>query len=195
MGLFNFFRRNKPAAQSEMDAYLEANKPRVQHYLFAHAALRDFAFEQPMFAFGGVLSDELRDKTGKALWESVAEQLEGSGEPTEPWPGMESRISKAGAFPCAIVKMPTPMKQTEAYFIAIVLRIDTQKDDPKKMQPVPISYLTLEHAGPDGGTVLGEWTKEGQHVNHGEGPPPEWDAFEAAVRRQLSLSAAGGRFA
>lgn len=194
MGLFDFFRRRKARAQSEEEAYFEANKPRVQYYLFAHAALREFAFEQPMFAFGGVLSDELRDKTGSALWESVTEQLQGSGEPTEAYPGIESKIAKCGAFPCAIVKMPTPQKQTEAHFVAIVLRIDTEKDDPEKSQPVPVSYFTLEHGGPGGGTVLGEWTKDGEHVNHGEGPAPEWEAFENAVTRQVASGANAGRF-
>src|SRR5687768_9056477 len=100
MGIFSFFKRGKRSAEKEMQAYLEANKPRVQHYLFAHTALRTFAFEQPMFAFGGVLSDELREKTGSALWRSVAEELEGTGEPTEPFPGIESKITKCGVFPC-----------------------------------------------------------------------------------------------
>jgi hypothetical protein len=191
MGLFDFFKRGKQSA--EMEAYLAANRPRVQYYLFAHRALREFAFEQPMFAFGGVLSDELRDRTGRALWDSIAEQIKETSEPTEPFPGMESRISKCGVFPCAIVKMPTPLKQTEAHFVAIVLRVDTSKDDPQ--QPVPVSYFTLEHGGPGGGTVLGEWTKDGRHIHHGEGPPPEWDAFEQAVARRLATGPNGGTFA
>ena len=193
MGLFSFFKRNKPPADSEMEAYLQANRPRVQHYLFAHTALRQFAFEQPMFAFGGVLSEELRDKTGQALWDSVAEEIKDTGEPTEPFPGIESKISKCGVFPCAIVKMPPAKKQTEAHFVAIVLRIDTTKDKPS--HPVPISYFTLEHGGPDGTTVLGEWTKEGNHVNHGAGPPPEWEAFEKAIAREIATSPSSGSFA
>ena len=190
MGLFSFFKRNK---QSEMEAYLEANKPRVQHYLFAHRAVREFAFENPMIAFGGLLSDDLRDQTAGALWNSVTEAMEGSGEPTEPFPGIESRLSTAcGVFPCALIKMPTPRKQTEAHFVAIVLRVDPKKDNPSP--PIPISYFTLEHGGPDGTTVLGEWTKEGQHVNHGEGPPAEWEAFEQAVARRIATGPDGGSF-
>ena len=30
MGLFDFFRRRKQPSDADMDAYLEANKPRVQ---------------------------------------------------------------------------------------------------------------------------------------------------------------------
>lgn len=181
MRLMDLFRR-KPKVSDEQ-AYFAANKPRVQYYLFAHAALREFAFEQPMIAFGGMLSPELRDTTGRGVWASVTEQLEGTGEPIDPFPGIESRMVECGPYPCAIVRMPTPKKQTEAHFVAIVLRID---EGPKPPPPVPISYFTLEHGGPGGGTVLGEWTKDGAHVNHGDGPPPDWDAFHAAVKAQVA---------
>ena len=185
MGLFDLFRRQRRGTDAE--AYFEANKPRVQYYLFAHGALRELAFEQPMIAFGGVLSDKLRDDTGRRLWDAVAEQLDGTGEPTEPFPGIESRMVQCGTYPCALVKMPQPRKQTEAHFVAIILRVDPKKDRPQP--PVPVSYFTLEHGGPDDGTVLGEWTKEGQHVNHGEGPPPDWDAFHQAVQSCVGAGA------
>jgi hypothetical protein len=182
MGFFDLFRRK--ASRDELDAYLEANKPRAQYYLFAHGALRELALEQPMMAFAGVLSDEPRDKTGRMLWDDCGQRVKQAGEPTWPFPGMESRMYDDGPFPMAVVKLPEAKKQTEAHFVAIVLCVDPKKDKPPP--PVPARYFTLEHGGPGGETVFGEWTKDGKHLNRGEGPAAEWEPFHRAVLEQFA---------
>ena len=72
------------------------------------------------------------DQTGKMLWESVAEQLKPAGEPTWPFPGMESRMYDDCPFPIAVVKLPEAKKQTEAHFVAIVLCVDPKKEKPRR---------------------------------------------------------------
>jgi hypothetical protein len=58
-----------------------------------------------------------------------------------------------------------------------------------------VRYLTLEYAvsplDESVYTVFGEWDKQ-RHVNFGEGPPPDADAFLAAVARRLAPGSVQG---
>lgn len=64
--------------------------------------------------------------------------------------------------------MPPPSKSAEAYFVALVF------------EPQPCRYLVLEKSFP--GTVLGQ---RNPRANLGQSPPPEAEAFLAAVRNAI----------
>ena len=74
-----------------------------------------------------------------------------------------------------VLAVPHVEQLTDAYLLALV--------PPGEGGVEPGRYYTLEEGiGDDGDrTVLGEWTRGGNHRNHGTGPEPEPDAFAAAV--------------
>ena len=73
-----------------------------------------------------------------------------------------------------LVKLPHPEGITEVYFVAVL----------EKGQNV--RYFTLEHTVAElceGGAaaVIGEWTKDREHLNYGCGPQPEKETFVRTV--------------
>jgi len=83
--------------------------------------------------------------------------------------GLSARLIEEEGRKIGLVTMPAPSKSPEAYFVALVF------------EPQPYRYLVLEKSFP--GTVLGQWNPR---ANLGEGPPPEAEAFLAAVRDAVS---------
>ncbi|MGH8545773.1 MAG: hypothetical protein ACREX3_19540 [Gammaproteobacteria bacterium] len=73
--------------------------------------------------------------------------------------------------------MPEPKLITEAFFIGIV-----------KTSSEVLKYYTLELGLVDDGTapsVFCEWTADGSHLTHGDGPPPTVEEFSEAIFRHL----------
>ncbi len=178
MGLFNLFSRQpKPAAAGPGDA------PRCDHYSFTHVVLRDAAFANPTQCITTLASADSASYVA-GLWQQVVATCKQHQQPAEIKPD-DILIHKirVGAFPCALIEMPTPQQSTEAFFVALVLAIDLSKAD-WKFEASPLRFITLEHACGDETqlkTVLGEWVSPERYISHGPGPYPGVDEFAKRV--------------
>ncbi len=187
MGLFDFFRRKQPKPAAPDLVEQDLDEPRCHHYTFAHLALRSVAQEQPL-AFLGVLASPDARRFLANLFQSVSEHC----KEREPKPdfGIEDvavHPVRIGHYPCAVIEMPRPRATTETFFVAAVLLADLDQGLPDS-KDVKLRYFTLEKGFVIGGpprTVLCEWTAEGSHVNYGDGPEPQLEAFTEAVREML----------
>ncbi len=196
MGLFDFLKRpsrgaGNPAGSGRGNTELE--EPRDQHYVFAHIALRQIAFKNPAGCVGVLHSpDAMKFLTG--LWEEVGKHCRDAAADAAgghiDGSTLGVRPARVGDFPSAIVSLPQPLAPTEAYFIALVLHVDleTLRGEAPPPENPALSYYTLERGvSLEGGgrTVLCAWNAEEAHLNYGDGPPPDFDAFVDAVRKQV----------
>jgi hypothetical protein len=147
--------------------------PRRHHYVFAHRELPAAAYR-----FGADLVAAARDGrlTLGPVWDRI-----GAGLP-DPLPsdGLDVAYHELGRYEVLLVTLPSPAGHTEAHFAAILLStVDGE-----------VRYYTLEDAySPFDGdryTVLGEWTADGTHVNHGPGPLPSAELFLAAIQNGMN---------
>lgn len=157
-------------------------KPRAQHYIFAHKLVPSLFFEDP----GGFL-DRLAQE-GNALlsrlWVEAA-RLANTGSPDTPTdavdlryvPVSEVRDLQDGAR-LVVLMLPEPIAALEAFFVALVVR------SPMNMSEAIGSVYTLELSEDHRrkrGTMLCGWTAEGGHVNYAFCPPPLLEEFVTAV--------------
>jgi hypothetical protein len=181
MGLFDFFRKRKASTLSPGGLA----EPRTQHYVFAHVALRQLAFERPLETVG-TLHTQDGPKFLQALWQDVAEQVRASGEPADiDGSALAFAGVRVGDLPCAVIRMPPPLAPAECHFVAIVLHVKLGGSDEPPAEKPEISYYTLERGITMGGgerTVLCGWDAAGTHLNYGEGPRADPDAFASAVK-------------
>jgi hypothetical protein len=152
--------------------------PRPHHYQYAHRALpsvvRHSGLEIVQAAAGRDITPALQ-----ALWSEVGDQLP-EDQRLDP-AGLTVAYEPGPPAPLVIVTMPPAHHMVEAHFAAIVAVADQAR------------YLVLEESWSpvaDKATVLGEWTAEG-HLNLGSGPPPQRDAFLAAVRALVTRTTRG----
>jgi hypothetical protein len=188
MGLFDFFRRKRHAAEPALPAFDALPEARCHHYTLAHVALRGVALRDPLL-YVGVLASPDADRFLSDLFRSVADHCLAR----EPEPGFTAadltvHRLRVGVFPCAVVELPPPRAMAEAHFTAAVLLADPAAGLPKD-GPVPVRYFTLEMGfSLDGSnrTVLCEWTADGTHANFGDGPEATVPAFVAALERLVA---------
>jgi hypothetical protein len=183
MGLFDFFKRKKAAAPEDPLPGLDDDRPRCHHYTFAHLALRQVAFDEPLTCLGVLASPQAREFLAD-LWGSVCEHCARMGEkPDFTADDIRVHTLRAGGYPCAVLEMPAPRGVTEVHYAALLLLVDTSREEAPAPEDVRLRYVTLEKGWSDGPpvTVLCEWTKDGTHRNHGSGPPAELGAFLEAV--------------
>jgi hypothetical protein len=188
MGLFDLFKRRSRTPARPGLPPTEFDCPRCPHYTFAHYALRLFAFHHPLNCMA-ILSSPESETFLADLLESAAEHCRERGE-TADFQASDLVVHRVrtGSFPCAIIEMPPPRAITEAFYAALVLLVDTELAKPD-LTNASLRYFTLEKGFTEDGssrTVLCEWTSEGSHVNYGDGPAPDWEAFAHAIARQLS---------
>jgi hypothetical protein len=184
MGFLDFFsRRPRSNAGHRKDA------PRCDHYSFAHTVLRDAAFQNPVQTVTELASSEAENRVA-VLWEIVEQICEEHGEPVtlEPEDILIHKVP-IGTSPCALVEMPAAARKTEAFFIALVLRIDLNNPD-AGFEIEPLRYLTLEFSATNSidevQTVIGEWNRDGTHHSLGPGPEPDIAAFATSVEKILT---------
>jgi hypothetical protein len=109
------------------------------------------------------------------MWERAANRFDAAAEANLP---VRSSVHDCGSRTVVLITPPHAEHPTEAHFIAVVL----DRQDPDYMR-----YIVLEHSRDIGGgprTVLGEWARVEagvSHVNYGDGPQPDADAFLAVV--------------
>lgn len=188
MGLFEFFfRRSDRGSESG----IHGNEPRCDHSTLTHVVLRQAAFDRPT-QFVTELAAPSGEGLPASLWESVAEICTDQNQPFEIDPD-DILLHKltVGSWPCAIVEMPSAAFPTEAFFIALILTIDLADRD-QGFGEVPLRYLTLEFDCTDDDeiqTVIGEWSQDGTHFDHGAGPEPTLGAFVTRIAEIIGQTA------
>jgi hypothetical protein len=174
------------------------DKPRAQHYVFAHVALPQVAFHDPIGTVG-VLHSEQAEPFLERLWDDVANTCRKNGEAADlSFADLKFTTTRVEGFPVVLVAMPRAQAVAEAILCAIVLHLDADK-----LQNVPqddwpdaadVSFFTLEMGvnveDNTLRTVLCEWTKDRQHQNYGDGPPPDVKIFLAAIQALLQMRGA-----
>jgi hypothetical protein len=155
------------------------DRPRRHHYLFAHrellTAARNLGGRLPELASSGRLAAVL-----PAAWEQVGSRL--PSRERLPDLGLGASLHDLDGISVVLVALPRPEHSAEAYFVAIVVADGGISD-----------YFVLEHGWTtrdEPRTVLCKWDDRG-HVNLGDGPPAEADAFLAAVRAHLGPGSTG----
>ena len=200
MGFFNrLFGKQKPAgrassagngdAEDSLEA-LAGGRPRNQYYFFQHYLLRQAMFQLKVAGVGALLSPK-GEELLRAVWEDVTKACRDQGETAlDPYPGVEVLPLRAGKFPCVVLKMPPPLRTTECHFVGVVAHFDPQSDETPSEQ-TRISYFTLERGvslerGGAERTVLCEWNLAGSHLNFGDGPAADPQAFADAVAKVVA---------
>jgi len=150
------------------------------HYHFAHVFLRDGAFRTPQQLFHTVRI--YGDPFIADLWEAAAGHLGVLAGPVPPPPRVVMHRVNARIF-VAVIHMPPATDLALAHRVGLTWifpPVDSAAD-----AEATLRYFTLEYGeASDGGsrTVLGEWTADGLHLNHGDGPPLEPEAaFLSAI--------------
>jgi hypothetical protein len=167
----------------------EKERPHCHHYMFAHVALRQVAYSNPVGCLGVLASPDATSFLTD-LWHDVDKCCRERGETSTIQPS-EFVVHKlcVGKYPCAVVEMPEPWFITGAHFIGILLRKPIDQIGPME-RDVPLMYYTLEKTidlGDDTPqTVLCCWTKDGMHSNYGPGPDPTLQAFVEELERRES---------
>jgi hypothetical protein len=166
--------------------------PRGQHYYFAHAALKALAFEDPerlVIALAAPGADQFLVEMWHAVGKDAIAQTGDAKDGNLPADGLESIPARVAGRPTALVRLPTPVASTEAYFVAIVL--NHELEEPKKPDPEPqVYYFTLEKGfALDGSTrtVFAQWD-ETSHRNFGDGPAPQPRALLDFIANHLGAA-------
>jgi hypothetical protein len=167
----------------------DPDEPPTLHYLFAHRILPDLAFDDPIQFMATLASPEAEQKLHE-MWMTVGQSLARGGRvrqvPTSE--GLAVSRTRLAGRACAVIEMPRPEGQTEAYFVAVVLdhNLDQSRAAPPEAHP-QLFYFTLEKGRnlTDGSdrTVLCRWNTKTLHSNLGDGPPAEKKAFLEVVER------------
>ncbi len=158
------------------------------HYVLAHIALRKICLQDPMNFFGTIASEH-KDEFLKDVWQQVREHCDSEGEATFDISDVGFTTCSIKDYPTIVLAMPEPTGLGEAYFAAIVLKI--QLDDAERPEKPEILYFTLEksvHLDQSDRTVMCGWTADDSHLNYGDGPDPGVDAFIEAIDKLLETT-------
>lgn len=154
------------------------DEPRQHHYEFAHVVLRAIVFRagRPMLdlAANGGLTAMVHES-----WDRVGEGL--PPERRLASDGLRGVWIETPGVSAAVITLPSAEHVGEAHLIALV----AVPDDPEQ-----VDFFTLERTWTSGGepaTTLGRWTRDGRHLDLGEGPAPDPHAFLDAIARVTSI--------
>ena len=135
---------------SELDDEVTILTPRNHHYHFAYTALPEMLFTSTKFVYNLVSGDP--DKPIRWVWDQAAEVYANSD--ADPSTGLKvERLPYDAQRVLLLVTMPSPHRDTEAYFAAAIL----PKADAKEPLSIPRRYFVLSHFG-----GLGEDFPEGR---------------------------------
>jgi hypothetical protein len=156
----------------------ETGGPRRHHYDFAHRALPSIMLNPDVdLAQLASVPDRLNGAL-RATWQRVGDQL---GESDRiPDDGLAVELRLVDGVDALLVTLPPALNQAEAIFVLIM-----------PLEPATERRLFTLESGWDvvnrrTYTVLGSWTDAG-HLNLGEGPSPDPDAFIAAISTRMRL--------
>lgn len=183
MGLFDFLRRKT------------AGGPRAAHYAMAHHALRRFALEDPVFYLGALASPDAGKFLASVFEVARKEATAGGEKPDFTAADVRPYPCRIADFPTIIVAMPPAKFTAEAHFTALVLLATAAVTTVEEAKAVEARYFTLE-AGfaldDRPRTVFCEWTKDGKHLNFGDGPSATVEAFGARVHKAVAQAKPSG---
>jgi hypothetical protein len=171
MGIGDFFKgRRKKKEDPAMKGQNET--PRCDHYIFSHAALRQFAFSSPYMCMGALGTAD-GQKFLKDLLAAVAIYCHEQGEAmTLTLEQIRVHSFRVKKNPCLVFEMPEPRAATEVFFVGIVLK-PSAGETAADLTKAELRYFTLEKSfDKKNPTMLGEWTEDNDHINHGSGPAP-----------------------
>ncbi|HWP47356.1 MAG TPA: hypothetical protein VNM22_09365 [Candidatus Limnocylindrales bacterium] len=155
-------------------------KPRSQHYIFAHKILPSLFHADPV-KFITALSSHRNDLL-HLLWAHAGTNMEESDLVAADNLDYEIRKLDEGTI-IVLITLPTPQAVAEAYFVAMIYR--SWKKEIFCTQEAVTRFITLEYSfnllNDLPGTVLGEWTVDGTHINFGTGPEPILEDFFETV--------------
>jgi hypothetical protein len=170
-----------------------SDNSRTLHYLFAHRVLPDLAFEDPL-QFMAILAAPDAEQKLHELWMTVGRTLaegQGGARQVPSSEGLSVTRTRLAGRACAVIEMPRPEAEAEAYYVAAVLdhNLDQSRAAPPEAKP-QLFYYTLEKATSlsDGSdrTMLSRWSSKTDHASLGDGPPAETKAFLEAVEGMVT---------
>lgn len=158
---------------------LPDDAPRLLYYSFAHRELPYVLLRHGQSFRTAAL--EGRVAVGiQRLWEGLATD---AGSVADAKLIVTSTVHECGGRLVVLITPPRAEHTTEAHFIAVVL----DRTDESHMRYVILEFGWDVVTGAPR-TVLGEWTKDGTHMNFGDGPENNADAFLAAVCERFTAN-------
>lgn len=156
---------------------------------FAHHYLRDCVFQHPDLL--AILAAPTGQEYLDGMWDRCGEKLDERERNASA--GLRVLPTRAvGNYSAILVEIPGPVEIADAHLVAIVFG-QRKRRWPFGRARWNIRYFTLElslGSGGEDGTIVGEWTwargRPESHVNYGDGPAPEPEAFVAALRRLVA---------
>ena len=151
-------------------------KPRKHHYLVAHETLPLLFYRNPIEFL--VRSNEEKDNFVRIIWVKTGEKFIENLNDRLPPTGLFVQPFNQGQIYGAIFVFPEPRAITEAHMTCALGKLRKMSFDNEELDNC--RYLTLEHGeSVDGSprTVFCAWEKDGTHLNFGDGPENDIDAF------------------
>ncbi len=189
--MWPFKRKDRPADES-LAGLLKEIMPPPHHYEFAHRALREICMSDPCRFFVTVAKPETRASFFDEVWQEVCRMYAEGKQPTFSMADVKVEVKRVGDYPVLLITMPRPEFITQAYMVAIVLKIRFEELKTTLVnalmngagQPRPeVRYFVLEEG--TGRTVLCAWDTAGEHINYGDGPPPDPEEFLKAIQARM----------
>jgi len=157
------------------------------HYVLAHFALRQVAFDNP-YAFFAIMASPKRQDFLDSVWKNLCRNFdEKQGTAHFTVRDLEITTTRLGDYPTVLIQMPKPYFPPEAYMVCVVLKVPVQQLSTQPKNPA-VLYYTLERGmNMDGSerTVFCGWNRE-SHFNCGPGPEANAAAFLAQVQQVVS---------
>jgi hypothetical protein len=154
------------------------DEPRQHHYEFAHVVLRAIVFRAGAYllelAAKGALTAVVHES-----WERIAEGL--PPERRLPADGLRGDRVDTPELAAAVITLPSAAHIAEAHYVALVA-------DP--VDPTRLDFFTLEHTWTTDdrpATMLGRWTRDGRHLELGDGPAVDPHQFLDAIARVYAI--------
>ncbi len=157
------------------------------HYVFAHVALRQACFANPV-RFFALMASPYRQEFLDSLWQQICTVCDQHGKAQFLPKDVNIQMGRIGEYPAIVVQMPTPCHVPEAHMVCIVLKVPI--DELKSKSEIPdaqVRYFTLEKGVDISGrdrTVLCAWDGE-KHINFGDGPEATVMAFLDAIKELI----------
>lgn len=154
------------------------DEPRQHHYEFAHVVLRAIVFRA-----GRLMLDLAANGGLTALvhesWDRVGEGL--APERRLPSDGLRGELIDTPDLSAAVIVLPPAEHVAEAHLVALV---------PDSADAERMDFFTLEHtwtSEDERATTIGHWTRDGRHLDFGDGPEPDPRAFLDALARVYAI--------
>lgn len=156
-------------------------RPRKQHYAFAHLAMRALIEASPMHVLMALLDKQKGAQLLDEVWREVAAQCDGTDLVDSN--GLTYEIHElSDKRPVILIIMPSVKIPREAYYCAAVVT------PPRRRwflftRKASVRYFTLECGDTSQGdfdTVLAEWCGD-SHLNYSDNPDVSKQAFLRAV--------------